>query len=475
MDVTAADLIVSAREGYESIEHVKRYTTLGMGTDQGKLGNVNGIGVLADYHQTDPGSVGTTTYRPMYTPVTYGAMSGAEHGDLFDPVRKTAMHSWHVEHDALFEDVGQWKRPWYYPRGAESMGEAVNRECKSVRTSAGVLDASTLGKIDIKGPDAHRFLNRVYTNPFLKLPVGRCRYGLMLDENGMVIDDGVTARLGEHHFLMFTTSGGAARIMSWLELWLQTEWPDLELFLTSVTDHWATVSLCGPNARKIVQKLCSDLDLSNESFPFMSVRHGTVAGVAARIFRISFTGELTYEINVNANASRHLWEAVMEAGEEFQITPFGTEAMHVLRAEKGYVIVGQDTDGSVTPIDLGMARLVAGNKDFLGKRSLTRSYISQPDRKQFVGLLSEDPQTVLPEGGQIVDDPRAPLPRPMLGHVTSSYYSANMERSIALGLVKGGHGRKGDTVYVQDFEGGTMAALISDSVFYDPEGTRQNV
>ena len=475
MDITAADLLISAREGYRSIEHVKRYTTLGMGTDQGKLGNVNAIGVLADHGQTDPGSVGTTTYRPMYTPVTYGAMSGGEQGDLFDPVRKTAIHSWHVDQGALFEDVGQWKRPWYFPRGAESMEDAVNRECKAARTSTGILDASTLGKIDIQGPDASRFLNRVYTNPFLKLPVGRCRYGLMLDENGMVIDDGVTARLGEHRYLMHTTSGGAARIMSWLELWLQTEWPDLDLFLTSVTDHWATISLCGPNARKVLQKICSDLDLANASFPFMSVRDGTVAGIAARIFRISFTGELTYEINVNANLGRHVWEAVMDAGREFQITPFGTEAMHVLRAEKGYVIVGQDTDGSVTPIDLGMDRMVAKNKDFLGKRSLSRSYISQPDRKQFVGLLTENPQTVLPEGSQIVDDPQAPLPRPMLGHVTSSYFSATLEKSIALGLVKGGHRRMGDTVYVQDFDGGTVRARVSNPVFYDPDGERQNV
>ena len=475
MDVTAADLLISAREGYRSIEHVKRYTTLGMGTDQGKLGNVNGIGVLADYGKTDPGSVGTTTYRPMYTPVTYGAMSGGEQGDLFDPVRKTAIHSWHVEQGALFEDVGQWKRPWYFPRGAESMEEAVNRECRAARASAGILDASTLGKIDIQGPDASRFLNRIYTNPFLKLPMGRCRYGLMLDENGMVIDDGVTARLGDSHYLMFTTTGGAARVMSWLELWLQTEWPDLKVFLTSVTDHWATVSICGPNARNILQKLCSDLDLSNGSFPFMSVCGGTVAGVAARIFRISFTGELTYEINVNANLGRHVWEAVMDAGEEFQITPFGTEAMHVLRAEKGYVIVGQDTDGSVTPVDLGMDRMVAKNKDFLGKRSLFRSYIAQPDRKQFVGLLTDDPLTVLPEGGQIVDDPQAPLPRPMLGHVTSSYYSANLERSIALGLVKGGHSRMGDKVYVQNFGGDSVRARVSNPVFYDPDGERQNV
>ncbi len=475
MDVSSADILTAAREGYDSIEYVKRYTNLGMGPDQGRLGNVNGIAILAAHHGTDPGSIGTTTFRPAYTPVTFGALAGGEQRDLFDPVRKTAIHEWHVEQGALFENVGQWKRPWYFPRPGESLDEAVNRECLAVRRSVGVLDASTLGKIDIQGPDANVFLNRVYTNPFMKVPIGRCRYGLMLDENGMLMDDGVTARLGENHYLMHTTTGGAAHVMSWLELWLQTEWPELKLYMTSVTDHWATVSLCGPDSRRVLRKLCSDLDLSRESFPFMAVREGTVAGVPARIFRISFTGELTYEINVDANSGRHVWEAVFDAGEEYGITPFGTEAMHVLRAEKGYIIVGQDTDGSVTPVDLGMQRMLGKKKDFLGKRSLFRSYLVRKDRKQFVGLLTHDPKEVLPEGGQIVDDPSAPLPRPMLGHVTSSYYSAALERSIALGLVKGGHGRMGETVHVQNFDGRTTAARIADPVFYDPEGERQNV
>ena len=475
MDVSSADILTAAREGYDSIEYVKRYTNLGMGPDQGRLGNVNGIAILAGHHQTDPGSIGTTTFRPMYTPVTFAALSGGEQRDLFDPVRKTAIHEWHVQQGALFETVGQWKRPWYFPRPGESLHEAVDRECLAVRRRVGVLDASTLGKIDIQGPDANVFLNRVYTNPFLKVPVGRCRYGLMLDENGMLMDDGVTARLGENHYLMHTTTGGAAHVMSWLELWLQTEWPELQVYMTSVTDHWATVSVCGPDSRRVLRKLCSDVDLSRESFPFMALREGTVAGVPARIFRISFTGELTYEVNVNANFGRHVWEAVMDAGEEYGITPYGTEAMHVLRAEKGYIIVGQDTDGSVTPVDLGMERMLGKNKDFLGKRSLFRSYLVRKDRKQFVGLLTEDPQEVLPEGGQIVDDPSAPLPRPMLGHVTSSYYSAALERSVALGLVKGGHGRMGETVHVQNFDGRTIAARIADPVFYDPGGERQNV
>ena len=475
MDVTSADILVAAREGYDSIEYVKRYTTLGMGPDQGKLGNVNGIAVLAQHLGTDLGSIGTTTFRPMYTPVACGVMSGGEQQDLFDPIRKTSIHEWHVQRGALFENVGQWKRPWYFPRSDESLEEAVNRECLAVRRSAGVLDASTLGKIDIQGPDANLFLNRVYTNPFLKVPVGRCRYGLMLDENGMVIDDGVTARLGENHYLMHTTTGGAAHIMSWLELWLQTEWPELKVYMTSVTDHWATVSVCGPKSRQIVEELCDDIDFSDDAFPFMAVREGTVDGIPARIFRISFTGELTYEININANSGRQVWEAVMSVGEKFEITPFGTEAMHILRAEKGYIIVGQDTDGSVTPVDLGLDHMVGKNKDFLGKRSLFRSYLVREDRKQFVGLLTEEPREVLPEGGQIVDDPSAPPPRPMLGHVTSSYYSAALGHSIALALVKGGHSRMGETVRVQNFDGRTIAAKISSPVFYDPEGERQNV
>ena len=418
-DTTVSDIAVSAREGYELIEHVKRYTTLGMGTDQGRTGGVNGIGALAEILDKPVSEIGTTTFRQPYTPVTFGAMAGRELGELFDPVRKTAMHEWHVQAGAKFEDVGQWKRPWYYPRPGESMRDAVNRECLAVRGAVGVLDASTLGKIDVRGPDSATFLNRVYINGWTKLGIGRCRYGFMLNEEGMVLDDGVTARLAENHFLMHTTTSGAATVMAWLERWLQTEWPDLKVFLTSVTDQWATVSINGPRARRVMETLSSDVDLSSEAFPFMSVRSGSVAGIPARIFRISFAGELSFEINVDANYGRQVWEAVMEAGEEFNITPYGTEAMHVLRAEKGYVIVGQDTDGSVTPVDIGVGRMVSRRKDFLGRRSLAMENLVRDDRKQLVGLLTEDDQEALPEGGQIVDDSSTPTPVPMLGHVTS--------------------------------------------------------
>ena len=474
-DTTMADIAVSAREGYELIEHVKRYTTLGMGTDQGRTGAVNGIGALSEMLGRPISEIGTTTFRQPYTPVTFGAMAGRDLAELFDPVRKTAMHEWHAQAGAEFEDVGQWKRPWYYPRPGESMHDAVNRECLAVRNAVGVLDASTLGKIDVRGQDAATFLNRVYINAWTKLGIGRCRYGFMLNEEGMVLDDGVTARLADHHFLMHTTSSGAAVVMAWLERWLQTEWPELKVYLTSVTDHWATVSINGPHARRVVDKLCGDVDLSNEAFPFMSVRNGTVAGVPARIFRISFAGEMCFEVNVDANYGLRVWEAVMEAGEEFGITPFGTEAMHVLRAEKGYVIVGQDTDGSMTPVDIGVGGMVSRRKDFLGKRSLAMEHLVQEDRKQLVGLLTEDDQEVLPEGGQIVDDTSAPTPVPMLGHVTSSYYSANLGRSIALGVVKGGRAREGDLVHVPLAGGRSIAARISSPSFYDPKGDRQNV
>ena len=474
-DTTVADIAVSAREGYELIEHVKRYTTLGMGTDQGRTGAVNGIGALAEILDKPVSEVGTTTFRQPYTPVTFGAMAGRELGEFFDPVRKTAMHEWHVQAGAKFEDVGQWKRPWYYPRPGESMRDAVNRECLAVRGAVGVLDASTLGKIDVRGPDSATFLNRVYINGWTKLGIGRCRYGFMLNEEGMVLDDGVTARLAEHHFLMHTTTSGAAAVMAWLERWLQTEWPDLKVFLTSVTDQWATVSINGPRARRVMEMLCSDVDLSNRAFPFMSVLSGSVTGIPARIFRISFAGELSFEINVDANYGRQVWDAVMEAGEEFNITPYGTEAMHVLRAEKGYVIVGQETDGSVTPVDIGVGRMVSRRKDFLGKRSLAMENLVRDDRKQLVGLLTEDDQEVLPEGGQIVDDSSAPTPVPMLGHVTSSYYSVNLGRSIALGIVKGGRARKGDLVYVPLADGRSITARIASPSFYDPKGDRQNV
>ncbi|GAB5471494.1 MAG: sarcosine oxidase subunit alpha [Rhodospirillales bacterium] len=471
-DVTAADLKLAMREGFRSIEHVKRYTTTGMATDQGKTSNLNALTLVAETLAKPVPEVGTTTFRPPFAPVSFGAWMGRDVGDLLDPLRKTPMDPWHEANGAVFENVGQWRRPWYYPQGEETMREAVNRECLAVREAVGLLDASTLGKIDIQGPDAATFLNRVYTNAWSKLAVGRCRYGLMLGEDGMVSDDGVTARLGENHYLMHTTSGNAAPVLAHLEEFLQTEWPDLKVFLTSVTEQWATAQIAGPYARELLAEIAPDLDLSHEALPHMSVTDGTVAGRQARIFRVSFTGEASFEVSVPSSYGLGLWEALMRAGAKYGASPFGTEAMHVLRAEKGFIIVGQETDGSVNPLDLGMDWIVSKTKDFVGKRSLTRADMSKPDRKQLVGILTENPEALLPEGAQLVETPGEERPLPMLGHVTSSYWSPSLGRSIAMALIKGGRARKGQTLHAPLEDGRVLACQVVDPLFYDKDGSR---
>ncbi len=471
-DVTAADVHLAAREGYQSVEHLKRYTTTGMGTDQGKTSNINALAIMSEVLGANVPGVGHTTFRPPYTPSTIGAYAGRNIGDLFDPVRSTAMDAWHREAGAKFEHVGQWMRAWYYPKPGETMRQAVDREVLAARASVGILDATTLGKIDIQGPDAAEFLNRVYTNPWLKLAPGRARYGLMLKEDGMVMDDGVTVRLAEDHFHMTTTTGGAGAVLDWLEDWLQTEWPDLKVFCSSVTEQWAVASICGPKCRELLAELCGDIDLSNEAFPFMSMQEGTVAGIPARVFRISFTGELSYEINVPRRHGLALWKALMAAGEKYDICPYGTEAMHVLRAEKGFIIVGQETDGTVTPGDLCMDWIVSKKKpDFIGKRALARPDIVKSDRKRLVGLLTEDPNEVIPEGAQIVERVLPEPPMEMIGHVTSSYYSPNCGRSIAMALVKGGPERMGETLSIP-LSGKTIKAVVTEPRFFDLEGER---
>ncbi len=482
-DVAVTDIQLAIRENYKSIEHIKRYTALGFGTDQGKLSNVNGFAIAAEAMGKTMTEVGTTTYRPTYTPVTFGTLAGPHVGATFEPRRYTAMQANHEKRGAAFEPVGQWMRPWYFPKDGEGIHAAVNRECKAARTSVGMLDASTLGKIDIQGKDVREFLNRIYANAWSALAPGKCRYGLMLDEAGMVMDDGVTACITDTHFLMTTTSGGAARIMTWLEKWHQTEWPELEVYMTSVTDHWATSAVVGPKSRNVLQKLCTDIDFSKDAFKFMDWRDGVVAGVPARVCRISFSGELAYEVNVDASYGEYMWEALMEAGKEFDITPYGTEAMHVLRAEKGFVIVGQDTDGSVTPYDLDMAWAVSLKKSysFLGKRSLARADTVRTDRKQLVGLLTEDPAVVLKEGAQIIETGEPNLggaPTPMFGHVTSSYHSVELGRSIAMALIKDGIKRRDDsarsTMYAWA-DGKAVKVKLVSPVFVDAEGARHNV
>ena len=473
-DVCAKDIRLAVREGMHSIEHIKRFTTNGMATDQGKLSNIHGLAIASEVLNREIPKIGLTTFRAPYTPVTFGTLISHSRGDLFDPARKTPMHAWEEAHGALFEDVGNWKRAWYYPRAGETMHDAVNRECRTVRNAAGIFDASTLGKIEVVGPDAAEFLNLMYTNAWDTLKPGRCRYGIMLREDGFVYDDGVVGRLAEDRFHVTTTTGGAPRVMHHMEDYLQTEFPHLKVWLTSTTEQWAVIAVQGPKAREILEPLVEGIDISNEAFPHMSVREGKICGVPTRLFRMSFTGEAGYEVNVPADYGQAVWEAIWARAEPLGACAYGTETMHVLRAEKGYIIVGQDTDGTVTPHDASLSWAVSKKKaDFVGIRGLKRPDLVKEGRKQLVGLLTKDPKVVLEEGAQIVADPNEPKPMTMLGHVTSSYWSENCGRSIAMALVAGGQARMGQTLYVP-MSDRTIAVEVSDMVFIDKEGGRLN-
>lgn len=475
-DVTERDVRLAVQEGFRSVEHLKRYTTNGMATDQGKTSNVNALALVAWALGEPIAQVGTTTFRPPYTAVAFGVLAGRELGALTDPARTTPIHAWHVENGAVFENVGQWLRARYYPRGQESMHEAVLRECRAVRTSVGVMDVSTLGKIEVWGPDAAEFLNRIYTNAWLKLPVGSCRYGVMCKPDGMVFDDGVTLRLDQQRFFMTTTTGNAATVLDWLEEWQQTEWPHLKVYCASVTEQWASVAVVGPRSREVLQQLAPELDCSPSTFAFMTFRNATVAGVAARVCRISFSGELAYEINVPSSQGLHLWRAVMAAGAAFDITPYGTEAMHVLRAEKGYIIIGQETDGTVTPLDLGLQWALKKTGDYIGRRSLERRDTQRSGRKQLVGFLPEDRQFVPAEGMHLVAERSLPTfdgVSPSIGHITSSYMSAALGRSFGLALVNDGMQHIGQTVYCV-VAGACRAVQLTDPVLYDKEGKRRD-
>ncbi|OSQ30780.1 sarcosine oxidase subunit alpha [Thalassospira sp. MCCC 1A03138] len=471
-DVTAKDLRLAVREGMRSIEHVKRYTTNGMATDQGKMSNINGLNIAADALGKKQPEVGLTTFRPPYTPTTFGAFVGYHKGDHFEVTRKTPIDSWAEENGAVFEPVSLWRRAWYFPKDGEDMDAAVRRECRETRKSLGMFDASTLGKIEVVGPDAVEFMNRMYTNPWTKLAPGRTRYGLLLGDDGYIRDDGVIGRLTDDRFHITTTTGGAARVLNMMEDYLQTEWPDLKVWLTSTTEQWATIALNGPNARNLLAPFVEGLDISDEAFPHMSIAECTVAGFPARLFRVSFTGELGFEVNVPARHGRALWETLFAAGQKYDICPYGTETMHVLRAEKGFIIVGQDTDGTVTPYDAGAGWAVGKNKpDFVGMRALNRPDLTAEGRKQLVGLLTDDGTSKLEEGAQIVLDPNQPIPMKMVGHVTSSYHSDAAGRPIALALIEGGHGKTGETVYIP-MPDRTIRATITGTVFYDPENAR---
>jgi sarcosine oxidase, subunit alpha len=472
-DVTTRDLGLATREGFQSIEHVKRYTTMGMATDQGKTSNLNAMAIVAKSLELAIPQVGLTTFRMPYTPVTFGSFAGISRGDLFDPVRGTPTHPWAQARAAVFENVGLWKRARYFPRAGEDMHAAVARESRAVRSGCGIFDASTLGKIEVVGPDAAEFMNRLYINNWSNLGVGRSRYGILLREDGFIYDDGVVARTGADRFHVTTTTGGAPRVLALMEDYRQTEWPELKVWLTSTTEQWAVIAVQGPNARQVLETLVEGLDISS-AWPHMSVGRGRICGVPMLLFRVSFTGELGFEINVPADFGLAVWEAVYAAGRAHGITEYGTETMHVLRAEKGYIIVGQDTDGTVTPDDAGLTWAIGKNKpDFVGKRSLERVSMKSADRKQLVGLRTKDPRIVLEEGAQVAAKPGQKPPMELIGHVTSSYASSVLGHSIALGMIAGGRARLGQTLYVPMPEG-DLEVEVTSSVFYDPAGARIN-
>ncbi len=473
-DVTVSDIHLAHREGFESVEHLKRYTTTGMATDQGKMSNVNALAILAELRQQAIPQVGTTTFRPPYIPTTFGSMAGQSIGDLFHVTRKTPMWNWHVANGGVMEAMGDYLRPRAYVCTGESVRDAENREVRTVRQAVGLYDASTLGKIDVRGPDACKFLNLVYTNAWDNLAIGHCKYGMMLTERGMIIDDGITARLDESHYHMTTTSGQATGVLDRLEECLQVEWPHLDVHLTDVGEQWAVCALAGPMARDVLKKLTVS-DMSRDAFPFMTTRAARVAGVDARIVRVSFTGELSYEINVPSRYGQFAWEQIMDVGAEFGIVPFGTEALHILRAERGFIVIGQDTDGSVTPRDLGMDWIVSAKKiDFIGKRGLASLEARSEGRRQLVGLLTENPDYVIPYGTHLVEKRHGKPPMKSVGFVCSTYYSETLGRSIAFALIVHGGKRMGQTLTACNINDETATVTVTEPMFLDSGGLRAN-
>jgi len=474
-DVTLRDVALAAREGYQSVEHLKRYTTLGMGTDQGKTSNVIGLAVLGNALDVAIPRVGTTTFRAPYTPVTLGALPGHARGKDVEPTRFTAMHEWHAGRGARFVNAGLWKRPHSYPHAGECEDDAADREARNVRRNVGVVDVSTLGKIELQGENVAVFLNRVYINRWDNLQVGRCRYGVMLREDGFVRDDGTTSRLDSTHYLMTTTTANAVAVMQYVERLLQVDWPELDVHAMSVTENWAAAALSGPKSREVVARLV-DIDVSNAAFPFLAAAACNVrtsaGAVPARLFRISYSGELAYEIHVPSSHGLAMWEAVMDAGKAFDIMPYGTEAMNTLRVEKGHVVIGAEIDGRTTAADLGMEKLVNAGKWCIGKPLLARPALTAADRWQLVGLTAE-PGAQIPRGGKLVADPDFAPPNPMLGHVTSWCQSPHAGRSIALALLARGRERHGESLWVVSPLANAKARVtIGPPVFVDPEGAR---
>tara|TARA_Y100000590_G_scaffold311271_1_gene351679 strand:+ start:1537 stop:4533 length:2997 start_codon:yes stop_codon:yes gene_type:complete len=471
-DVAVSDIELAVREGFRSIEHVKRYTTLGMATDQGKTSNLNGLQLVSNIENKIVPEVGHTTFRPPYTPITIGAIVGREVSKHYRPTRKSPMHLWHEKNNAVFVDAGLWLRPRYYKQGDENLFDAAKREATNVRNNVGVCDVTSLGKIDIKGSDATEFLNRIYTNGWMKLPVGKSRYGVMLREDGIVFDDGTTTRISENHFHMTTTTAQAVNILAHLEYYLQVVWPQLDVNVVSTTEQWAGAALAGPNSRDLLSKLFPNIDTSNKSLPFMGYTEGDLFGVPARIFRISFSGELAYEINVESGYGVFMWEKIMDLGKEMNIEPYGTEALSTLRIEMGHV-AGSEIDGRTIPSDLSLEGMLSKKKDFIGKRSLTKQAFVNSDREKIVGVVPLDRKTMIPEGSHLVKDENASLPNPKLGHISASCWSVEYNNPFSLAILKEGKKRIGEKLYaLSPLRNKIIPVEIVSSHYVDSKGER---
>lgn len=473
-DVTSKDIGVAARENFQAVEHLKRYTTLGMALDQGKTSNVNGLAAMGLLTGRDPGGVGTTTFRPPFTPMTFGAFKGARRSKLFEPVRHLPTHDRQVALNAQMEDYGGWLRPAVLPRPGESEEAAIRREVLAVREGVGILDYSPLGKIEVRGPDAARFLNLMLLTNVETIKVGRARYNLMLSETGIVIDDGIVTRLDDDHFLVGTTSGGADRAAASFEEWMQCEWVDMDVYVDNLTTARGVILLTGPRAREVMTRLGSDIDFAADEFPHMTYREGTLEGVPLQVHRVSFSGEVSYEVSVPAGYTDALWQACMAAGADLGIVPFGIESLMVMRLEKGFIHVGSDTDGTTIPDDIGFGA-VARKKavDFVGRRSLMRPHMMREDRLQLVGLEARDQGSALPVGGHLVKSSVKSVPAPTEGYVTSSAMSPTLGRPVAMALLKAGRARMGEAIRVYD-QGRWFEAKVVPPGFYDVEGERIN-
>ena len=470
-DVTAADVGLAYREGYRSVEHLKRYTTLGMGTDQGRTSNVNGLAIMAGYRADAIPAVGATTFRQPFTPIPMGAVAGLNAHDHVAPVRTTPLHHWHAVAGASYAPAGQWLRAQGYPQDGETLEEATMREAEHVRKKVGIVDVSTLGKIDVQGPDALEFLNRVYINGFSNLAVGKCRYGVMLREDGLVDDDGVVTRLTENRYMITTTTTHAGAVMSRLEYLLDVDWPTLNVHLLSVTDDWSGIAIAGPHSRTVLTKLTS-ADLSDSVVPFMGYAEIDIDGVPVRLFRISFSGELAYEINMAPNATGTVWDALLKAGADQEIIPYGLEAMNVLRIEKGHV-VGGELNGRTTAGGLGFGEMMSTKKAFVGQIPARREGLTRDDGRQLVGLVPADKKTRIPRGAQLITDPIAAKPVAMHGEVTSQCMSPNLGHPIALALLNGGRARHGETLKAHSpITGQTVTVNVTHPIFIDRQGER---